>query len=52
MKKFQVVGIGNAMVDVLAPAKDAFVSPLGGLVCPSVFDPQATIDPSSNKAPE
>jgi sugar/nucleoside kinase (ribokinase family) len=29
MKKFQVVGIGNAMVDVLARAEDAFLSEAG-----------------------
>jgi len=29
MKKFQVVGIGNAMVDVLAPAQDAFLAEAG-----------------------
>ena len=29
MKKFQVVGIGNAMVDVLAHAEDAFLDANG-----------------------
>ena len=29
MKKFQVVGIGNAMVDVLARAEDAFLAEAG-----------------------
>ena len=29
MKKFQVVGIGNAMVDVLSHAEDAFLDANG-----------------------
>ena len=29
MKKFQIVGIGNAMVDILARAEDAFLEEAG-----------------------
>ena len=37
MKKYQVVGIGNAMVDVLAHASDAFLAAAGMLFFSAVL---------------